>query len=93
MQNKACRYFLGVGENAANLATRGDMGWTDCLVNQRLETCRLFCKVTDIQNSRLVNGLNIMVNAGRKCFLRLFMELGYHVYLRKIQLKYVFNID
>ena len=29
------------------------MGWMDCLVNQRLETC-LFCKLKIIQNDRLV---------------------------------------
>ena len=41
VQNKACKYFLGVGKNASNAATRGDMGWTDCFVKQRLESCRL----------------------------------------------------
>ena len=25
VQNKACKYFLGVGQNASNVATRGDM--------------------------------------------------------------------
>ena len=87
VQNKACRNFLGIGKNAANLATRGDMGWTDCFVNQRLETCRLFCKLTNIQNDRLVKQIfirsNLMVNAGRKGFSSLFMESGYHIYLSK----------
>ena len=99
VQNKACRYFLGVGKNAANLTTRGDMGWTDCLVNQRLETCRFFCKLTNIENVRLVKQIfmwpNLMVNAGRKGSSSLFIGSGYHIYLRKIlfvlqiQLRYV----
>ena len=62
VQNKACRFFLGVGKNAANLATRGDMGWTDCFVNQRIECCRLFSKLTNTSDDRMVkkssNGRN-----------------------------------
>ena len=57
VQNKACRYFLGVGKNAANIVTRGDMGWTDCFVKQKVECCRLFCKLTDVTDNRIVKNI------------------------------------
>ena len=68
VQNNACKYFSGVRKNAANLATRGDMGWTDCLVNQRLESCRLFCKLINIQNDRLVKRIFTWSKTHGKCW-------------------------
>lgn len=54
MQNKACRYFLGLGKNAANIASQGDMGWTSCIMKQRIEASRLFFKVEGTSEDRLV---------------------------------------
>ena len=51
--NKACRYFLGVGKFASNIATRGDMGWVSCKVKQKLETIRLWCNIKAMADSRL----------------------------------------
>ena len=45
VQNKACRYFLGLGKNAANIASQGDMGWTSCNMKQKIESCRLYFKI------------------------------------------------
>ena len=74
VQNKACRYFLGIGKNAANLATTGDMGRTDCFVNQRLETFRLFCKLKNIQNDRLVKRIFIWSKSNGKCREKMFLK-------------------
>ena len=54
IQNKACRYFLGLGKNAANIASRGDMGWTSCYMKQKIECCRLYFKIQSTDDARLV---------------------------------------
>ena len=41
VQNKACRHFLSLGRNAANIASQGGMGWSSCFVRQRIEVFRL----------------------------------------------------
>ena len=88
VQNTACRLFLGVGKNAANLATRGDMGWADCFVNQRLETCRLFCKLTNIQNERLVKRIFIWSKSHGKCWEKRFLK-----FINDIELSHLFDQD
>ena len=50
--NKACRYFLGTSKNASNLATRGDMGIDSCIIKQKLETVRLWCRIKQLPESR-----------------------------------------
>ena len=62
--------FLGVGKNAANISTGGDMGWTDCFVKQYLESCRLYCKLTNITDKSL-GSLNLIVNVVRNDFIDL----------------------
>ena len=54
VQNKACRYFLGLGKNAANIASQGDMGWTSCNMKQKIESCRLYFKIQCTDDNRLV---------------------------------------
>ena len=44
LQNKACQYFLGLGKNASNLASQGDMGWSSCAHKQKIEACRFYLK-------------------------------------------------
>lgn len=57
VQNKACRYFLGLGKNAANLASQGDMGWSSCVTKQKLEACRLFFKLKSSPEHRLTHSV------------------------------------
>ena len=54
VQNKACRYFLGLGKTAANIASQGDMGWTSCNMKQKIESCRLYFKIQCTDDNRLV---------------------------------------
>ena len=56
IQNRACRFFLGVGGNAANGATRGDMGWSSQLHRQYLEVARIYHRVETVLPHRL-NGI------------------------------------
>ena len=55
VQNKACRIFLGLGKNASNLASQGDMGWSSCAHKQKIEACRLYFKIQRTPENRLVN--------------------------------------
>ena len=97
VQNKTCRYLLWVGKNAASLATRGDMGWSDCLVNQRLETCHLLCKLTNTQNDRIVKRIFMWSKSNGKCWEKRFLkfihgiELShlFELFVLQIQLRYV----
>ena len=73
-------------ENAAKLATRGDMGWTHCLVNQRLETCRLFCKLTNTQNDGLFKRIFMWSKSNGKCWEKRFLK-----FIHGIELSHLFN--
>ena len=53
VQNKACKYFLGVGKYTSNTATRGDMGWTSCMTKQRIASVRLYSRILRIQEGRI----------------------------------------
>ena len=76
VQNKACRYFLGVGKNAANIASRGDMGWTDCFVKQKVECCRLFCKLTNITDNRIVKNIFTWSKTHGRCWEKRFLKFA-----------------
>lgn len=84
VQNKACRYFLGVGKNAANIATRGDMGWTGCFVKQKLECCRLYCKLTNITESRLVKTVFTWSKSHGKCWEKRFLKFVHEIGLSNL---------
>ena len=55
VQNKACRYFLGLGKNAANIALQSDMGWTSSNMKQTIEACRLYFKIQGTAENRIVS--------------------------------------
>ena len=48
VQNKACRYFLGGGKCASNVALRGDMGWNSCYVKYKTEVFRMWIKLRNV---------------------------------------------
>ena len=53
VQNKACRFFLGVQKTASNIATRGEMGWISIYTCQKLEVIRLWCRLCNLPATRL----------------------------------------
>ena len=53
IQNRACRYFLGLPKTASNLASRGDMGWLSVHAKQKLEMVRLWCRLKNMDETRL----------------------------------------
>ena len=44
VQNRACRYFLGLGRYAPNVAVNGDMGWTTPEHRHWLSITRRWCR-------------------------------------------------
>ena len=57
IQNRACRFFLGVPRNTPNAAVQGEMGWKSCLTKQRLEVFRFFVKVNRLPPDRFIHKL------------------------------------
>ena len=58
VQNKACRYFLGGGKCASNVALRGDMGWNSCFVKAKIEVFRLWIKLRNVGDDRLLKRIH-----------------------------------
>ena len=50
VQNRACRFFLGVPRTTSNCAVIGEMGWKKCLTKQRIEVFRLYSRVSNEDN-------------------------------------------
>ena len=53
VQNRACRYFLGLGKYAPNTAINGDMGWSLPQHKQWIYVIRHWCKLTNMDNTLL----------------------------------------
>lgn len=51
-QNRACKYFLSAGKLTSNISTRGDMGWTSTITKQRINCCRLLCRLVRSDDER-----------------------------------------
>lgn len=54
IQNRACRFFLGVGSSTSNAATRGDMGWSSQLEKQYTEVLRLYHRGESVNHTRAI---------------------------------------
>lgn len=53
-QNRAIRYFLGVHRFAPIAAINGDMGWDSCNIRRLIRMIRLWNRLLDVPNTRLV---------------------------------------
>jgi hypothetical protein len=53
VQNRACRFFLGVCEKSPNLATVGDMGWLLTKTKQHVEVLRYWLRLRSLDENRL----------------------------------------
>ena len=56
--NKAGRYFLGVTKHCSNVSSRGDLGWNSCEVKQRVETVRLWCRLKNMPEHRIIRRIH-----------------------------------
>ena len=50
IQNRACKFFLGVDTSTSNDASRGDMGWMPQSHRQYTEVARLYHRVETTSN-------------------------------------------
>ena len=65
IQNRASRYFLGVGRNTSNDATRAEMGWKPQLHRQYIEILRLHCRLQTLPSNRLTADIHkFCLNSG-----------------------------
>ena len=53
VQNRATRFYLGVGKYTPNAATQGDMGWKISEHRQWLCVIRLWCRLKDMDPNRI----------------------------------------
>ena len=53
VQNRACRYFLGLGRYAPNAAVNGDMGWVGSEHKQWRCIVRKWCRLMNMSDSNL----------------------------------------
>lgn len=59
VQNKACRFFLGVGKYTPNAAVNGDMGWMPPHLKQWKATLSHWFRLSHMDNNRINNKIFI----------------------------------
>ncbi len=52
VQNKACKFYLGVNGNTSNMAARGDMGWLSSIRQQHVHVFRLWIRLQNHPDDR-----------------------------------------
>ena len=57
VQNRACRYYLGLGRYAPNTAVNGDMGWDIPEHRQWLSVTRKWCRIIRMSDTSLTKKL------------------------------------
>ena len=88
MQNRACRYFLGAFKNSTNLAVRGDMGWTTVKTKQNIEVMRLFFKLSNLEDDRIVRTIHETSKTKQRSWHSRVLVL-----LRKSELNFLINLN
>jgi uncharacterized protein YeaO (DUF488 family) len=53
VQNRACRFFLGVGRYTPTHAVMGDMGWTSTEHRQWVAVSRVWCRLVNMSGDRV----------------------------------------
>ena len=53
VHNRACRFYLGLGQHAPTAAARGDMGLIPSLCKQRVEMTRQYHRLINMSDNRL----------------------------------------
>ena len=90
VQNRACRYYLGLGKYAPNQAINGEIGWKCPEHLQWLAVTRRWCRMLHIDDGRLAKQvfaayLTCANSACKKWFFRVlefYSEIGHDVICR-----------
>ena len=81
VQNRACKYFLGLGKYAPNTAINGDMGWSMPQQRQWICVIKRWCKLTNMNNTLLTKSIRHTLK-WQVADVRLgFIELDNYLYL------------
>ena len=69
VQNRACRYFLGLGRYAPNVAVDGDMGWTTPEPRHWLSITRRWCRLINMDDELLAKRVfnNCLRKSSSRC--------------------------
>ena len=90
VQNRACRFFLGLGKYAPNPAVQGDMGWILPKHRQWICVIRQFCRMINMDDTLLSNRIFTwsLTQSSSTCTCR---TLPYRVrnFLIRIDMEYV----
>ena len=82
VQNRACRYFLGLSNYAPNTAINGDMGWSLPQQKQWICVIRHWCKLTSMDNTLLTKTFLRHALKWQVTDVKLgFIELNNYLYL------------
>ena len=50
--------IYGVTKHCSNVSSRGDLGWNSCEVKQRVETVRLWCRLKNMPEHRIIRRIH-----------------------------------
>lgn len=100
VQNRACRFFMGLGKYAPNLAVNGDMGWKAPVVKQWECVFRQWNRYALMENSRLNRKImqwsfSCAKNRSKNWVSRVCTEsgkLGIHDFSHDNDVQYVFDM-
>jgi hypothetical protein len=59
VQNRAAEIFLGVSKRTSNVVVHGDLCWMSCLSKQRLEVIRIYYKLYNIEQHRILHKIKV----------------------------------
>ena len=92
VQNRACRFFMGVGRYTPNAATQGDMGW--CCQNQKQWLCvtRQWCRFMNMDQSRINKQIFCWTNQKAGPHNKNWCS-RVHVFYRKLSMHHLLNTN
>ena len=90
VQNRACRYFMGLGKYAPNLAIQGDMGWSLPEHRQWICVIRQWCRMINMDVSRISKTIFIwgMEQSSAKCKSHFYRV---NQFLISVDMEYVYR--
>ena len=79
IQNRASRFFLGLGRYAPNIAVQGEMGWTLPGHDQWIAATRQWCRLVNMDNNRICKKVfSYCISKGQNCKNWSFMVKRYY---------------
>ena len=95
VQNRASRYFLGLGKYAPTAAVRGDMGWSTPSHRQWLAVTRQWCRLVNMNGMRLNKRIFTWAHdkGGPRCKNWVFRVQQFYRHDRLLHMDHMANVD